>query len=99
MQRTLQLGIAVAGLIGLSTMAEAQMTGPNDYVEAKLVAKDMESRSITVRLEGSNAMRTFKVSENAELIKNLDNIRRPIRLEDLNVGNELQLELGDTPTD
>ena len=99
MHRKLQTGLAIVGLIGLGGVAGAQTTGGDEYVKAKLIAKDTDSRSITVRLEGDNAARTFKVSDDARLVKNLDNLRRPIRIDDLNVGNDLQLELSTISAD
>ena len=84
-----------AAALAAGTASAIELPVSGEFVEATLVAKNVDDRSITVRLGDDSSVTTFRVVEGARFLEMSDNLNRPMRMEDLRVGADLYLELGE----
>ena len=95
--RTMKLGSALIALMCLGVNAGAEESGDTNWIDATLMDKNMQEHTITVRFDENEAIRTYSVGAQAELVRMGPNLNVPIDFEDMHVGADLRLEFDGLP--
>jgi len=79
--------------LGLSVSAgAAQRPEDMNWIDATLVSVDTAHRTITVRLDENEQIRSYPVADDAVIVRSEGELDRPIPLSQMHEGSEIRLE-------
>lgn len=78
--------------IGAAAQSPARDTADANWIEARLIDIDLSTRTITVQFDENNAIRSFKVAKDAEIVRTDGLMEIPVAMSEMHAGTELDLE-------